>query len=78
MKIGKILKILLALFAVYIIYEIVRKLAGGSLSIEEIILTLIILNLGWTALMQRQLSSHLGEHKRYRTGRKNSKKEGEF
>lgn len=64
-------KILLILFAVYIIYEIIKKLLGGSWSIEQLIVALMILNIGWTALIQRQIYSHLGEHKGYRIGKQN-------
>lgn len=78
MSIDTILKVLLALFAVYIIYELIKKLYGGSLSIEQLILALLILNLGWTALIQRQIYSHLGKHKGYRIGKGNVKKEDLF
>ncbi len=72
-KIDTVLKTLLLLFAVYVIYQIIRKLAGGSWDSEQIIISLIILNIGWTALIQRQISSHVGEHKGYRIGLMNGK-----
>ncbi len=53
----------LVLFAVYVLYQILRKLLGGSWSIEEIILALVVVNLGWTGYLQKDFSQHLGEHK---------------
>ncbi|MDP2908635.1 MAG: hypothetical protein Q8N77_02400 [Nanoarchaeota archaeon] len=74
-KLEDIIKTALVLFAVYIIYQVLRKILGGGWSIEQIILSLLILNIGWTALLQRQLSSHIGEHKGYRLGRLDAEKE---
>lgn len=42
----KAFQIILILFALYLIVQILRKLFGGSWTIEDIILGLIILNLG--------------------------------
>jgi len=74
-RLENIIKMALFLFAIYIIYQILRKIFGGSWSIEQIILSLLILNIGWTALLQRQLSSHMGEHKGYRLGKLDSEKQ---
>ena len=68
------IKIALFIFAIYVIYQIFKKILGGSWSIEQIILSLLILNIGWTALIQRQISAHLGEHKGYRLGKLDAKK----
>jgi len=73
-KLEDLIKISLLLFAVYIIYQIIRKILGGSWSIEQIILSLLVLNIGWTALLQRQLSAHIGKHKGYRLGKLDAEK----
>ena len=57
MKIETIMKLILIVFGIYLVYQIFKKLIGGSLSIEEVIMGLIFLNLGWTIALQRQLSS---------------------
>jgi len=74
-KIEAALKILLLIFAAYIVYQIIRKILGGSWESEQIIISLLILNIGWTALIQRQISTHAGEHKGYRIGLINGKKD---
>ncbi|MEK6858262.1 MAG: hypothetical protein AABX39_06770 [Nanoarchaeota archaeon] len=53
----------LILFSTYVLYQILRKLLGGSWSIEEIILALVVVNLGWTGYLQKEFSQHVGEQK---------------
>ena len=53
----------LILFSTYVLYQILRKLLGGSWSIEEIILALVVVNLGWTGYFQKEFSQHVGEQK---------------
>lgn len=45
-RLEKLLKILLTLFAVYLLIQILRKMVGGSWTTEDIILGLLIFNLG--------------------------------
>ena len=50
-------------FSIYLIYQALRIFFGGSWEKSDLIIALLILNLTWTANLQRQLSYHLGEHK---------------
>ncbi len=52
----------LALFTVYLIIELIRKLLGGSLGFEEIVIGLLIANLGYSFYINSKLSEHLGWH----------------
>ena len=45
-KLEKIIEIIFVLFGLYILIQIIRKMIGGSWSNEDIILGLIIFNLG--------------------------------
>lgn len=51
---------ILTLFVVYLIYEVVRKIAGGSLGYEEIMIGLLVANLGYTFHMNAILHEHIG------------------
>jgi hypothetical protein len=51
------------LFAVYLIFEIIRKLLGGSLGFEEIIIGLLIANIGYSFHINSKLSEHIGWHR---------------
>ncbi|MBI2672381.1 hypothetical protein HYX16_05590 [Candidatus Woesearchaeota archaeon] len=60
----------LVIFTVYIIIEIIRKIFGGSLGFEELVIALLIANLGHTfflhskiAIMNSKLSEHIGWYK---------------
>lgn len=58
----RIMKIILTIFAAYLIYQIIRKMIGGSWSIEEIILGILILNVGATftvGLLMAELKSDI-------------------
>jgi len=59
----KILYWLLILFAIYIIIEILRKLFGGSLGFEELVIGLLITNIGYSYYLNSKLSEHLGWHR---------------
>jgi len=60
---------LLVLFVVYLIIEIVRNLFGGSLGFEELVIGLLIANLGYSFHINSKVSEHFGWHK----GKGNSK-----
>jgi hypothetical protein len=47
-KLEQILKVFLTLFGAYLLYQIIKKMMGGSWSVEELILGLIIFNIGAT------------------------------
>lgn len=59
----KILYWLLVLFVVYLLVETTRKLVGGSLGFEELVVGLLIANLGYSFYINSRLSEHLGWHK---------------
>ena len=59
----KVLYWLLGIFAVYLIIELIRKILGGSLGFEEIVIGLLITNLGYSFYINSKLSEHLGWHK---------------
>jgi len=70
MKLQNILEWSLVLFILYLIYEIIRKLLGGSLGFEELVIGLLLANLGYAfhthtklAHVQAKLAEHLGWHK---------------
>ncbi len=53
----------LTAFAIYLIFEIARKLLGGSLGFEELVIGLLIANLGYTFALHAKVSEHIGWHK---------------
>jgi len=63
MKLRILFKIGLIVFMIYIICQLMMKLLGHSWTIEEVILSIVILHLSWSVYMQRQFSEHIGEHK---------------
>jgi len=58
----KVLYWLLILFIVYLIIELIRKLLGGSLGFEELVIGLLIANLGYSFYINSKVSEHLGWH----------------
>ena len=57
-------------FLIYIIFELVHKLFGGSLGFEEMVIALLIANLGYSFYLKGSISSldskisgHIGWHK---------------
>ena len=66
----QILYWLLVIFMLYLIIELLRKIFGGSLGFEELVVGLLIANLGYSFYINAKLSEHIGWHK----GRDNNKK----
>ena len=54
---------LFVLFIIYLIIELIRKIIGGSLGFEELVIGLLIANLGYSFHISNKLSEHLGWHK---------------
>jgi len=54
---------MLTVFMLYLIYEILRKILGGSLSFEGLVVGLLIANLGYTFYLNSLMSEHIGWHK---------------
>jgi len=55
-----ILTIILIIFSLFILYQIIKKIIGGSWSIEQVILALVIANIGVTfSLAIRQTKSSM-------------------
>ena len=59
----KILYWLLIIFIIYLIIELIRKILGGSLGLEEIVIGLLISNLGYSFYINSKVSEHIGWHK---------------
>lgn len=58
------------IFLVYLIFELIRKLIGGSLGFEELVIGLLIANLGYSFYLkgsinslESKMSGHIGWHK---------------
>ena len=65
-RMKKLLRIfywLLVLFTLYLIFEVIRKIIGGSLGFEELVVGLMAANLGYSFYLNTKLSEHLGWHK---------------
>ena len=59
----KVLFWLLGAFVIYLIIEILRKIPGGSLATDAIVIGLLVANLGYSFYINSKLSEHLGWHK---------------
>ncbi|MFH1212208.1 MAG: hypothetical protein V1659_04765 [Candidatus Woesearchaeota archaeon] len=66
----KIMYLLFLLFLVYLIFELARKMLGGSLGFEELVIGLLIANLGYSFYLREsintidaKISGHMGWHK---------------
>lgn len=59
----KVLFWLLGIFVIYLIYEILRKILGGSLATDAIVIGLLVANLGYSFYINSKLSEHIGWHK---------------
>lgn len=59
----KIFYWLLGLFIIFLIIALLQKILGGSLGFEEIVVGLLIANLGYSFYISSKLSEHLGWHK---------------
>ena len=60
----------LVLFVLYLIIEIIRKIFGDSLGYEDLVIGLLVANLGYTITLHSKISNinakvfgHLGWHK---------------
>lgn len=62
-KLKKIIYWGLIIFVGYLVFEILRKILGGSLGFEEIIIGLLVANLGYSFYINSKLSEHIGWHK---------------
>ncbi len=58
------------LFLVYLIFELLRKILGGSLGFEELVVGLLIANLGYSFYLREsitkvdaKISGHIGWHR---------------
>lgn len=67
-----ILLILFVIFVIYLAFEIIRKLFGGSLSFEEIAIGLLVINIGYSFIINAKLENHLGWHKGLKNGKAQS------
>jgi hypothetical protein len=65
----KIVFVLFAAFIVYLAFELLRKILGGSLGFEELVIGLLIANLGYSFYINSKLSSHIGWHSGMKNGR---------
>ena len=69
-SLGKIVYWIFVIFLAYLIFELIRKILGGSLGFEELVVGLLIANLGYIiglhnkiSKVDSKLSEHLGWHK---------------
>jgi len=51
------------MFVIYLIIELIRKILGGSLGFEKLVIGLLIANLGYSFHISNKLAEHLGWHK---------------
>lgn len=63
MVLVRVVYLLYILFLIYLIIELVRRIFGGSLGFEELVIGLLIANLGYSYHINAKLSGHLGWHK---------------
>lgn len=54
---------ILIIFTLYLAFEILRKLLGGSLGFEELMVGLMAANLGYSFYLNSMMSEHIGWHK---------------
>lgn len=67
---GKILYWIFFIFLIYIVYELIRKILGHSLGFEELVIALLVANIGHSFYLKdsinkidKKLSGHIGWHK---------------
>ena len=56
------IKILFIIYILFLIYQIIRKELGGSWGFEELVIGLLIANLGYSFYTNSRLQKHLGKH----------------
>ena len=64
-KIGKLLYWIFAIFLIYLIVELLRKIFGGGLGFEELVIALLVGDLVFSfqiSLQISEISSKLSEH----------------
>ncbi len=73
----KVIYWLFIAFLIYIIFELIRKILGGSLGFEELVIALLVGNIGvsyklYTRIsdVNARVSEHLGWHKGVKNGKK--------
>ena len=61
---------MLVAFAVFLIYEIIRKISGGSLGFEELVIGVLVMNLSLSFYLREsinkvdnKITGHIGWHK---------------
>lgn len=66
----KIMYWMFFIFLAYLIYELARKILGGSLGFEEIVMGLLVANLGYSfylsnsiSRLDSKISGHIGWHR---------------
>lgn len=62
MDFKKIIYWLLIIFMIYLVIELIRELLGGSLGFEELVIGLLIANLGYSFYINTKVSEHMGWH----------------
>lgn len=63
MSFQRVLYWIFLLFLLYLVFELARKLLGGSLGFEELVIGLLVANLGYSYHINSKLSEHLGWHR---------------
>lgn len=83
----KALQWFLIIFTIYVIIEVIRKIFGGSLGFEELVVTLLGINIGYSFYLNSRISdinhrlseqisevnSKLSEHFGWHKGKTNSR-----
>lgn len=69
-RFGTLLRALFLLFVIYVIFEVIRKILGGSLGFQDLVIVLLVANLGYSfklhsmiSKVDSKLSGHIGWHK---------------
>ena len=60
--ITQLVQYILILYIAYLIYQIIKKEVGGSWGFEELVIGLLIANLGYSFFINSKLQKHLGKH----------------
>ena len=84
MKLADILYWLLVVFVTYVIFELVRKIWGGSLEFEELVIALLVTIIGYLGALHKKIidlhkdmgdiRSRLSEHLGWHDGRKEKRR----
>ena len=60
MKLNRVGWFTFVMILLFIVYELVRKIVCGSWNFEELVLGLLIANLGYSFYINSKLSEHIG------------------